>query len=216
MGEAVNVAALDTFVALVAGFIVIPALFAYTPNAQEMLLSSDPDIRGQVSGPGLIFTTLPNIFNNMPGGRIWGSLFFVFLSFAALSTVFAVFENIIACSMDQFGWSRKKACVINIPLMILLSLPCILGFNLLSDVTLGGKNIMDMEDFAVSNVLLPLGSLTMVLFCVFRYGWGWKKFVDEANEGKGLKVAKWMRPYVTFVLPLIILVLFVIGIINAF
>lgn len=216
LGEAINVATLDTFVALIAGFIVIPALFAYTPNAQEMLLSTDPDVRDQVSGPGLIFTTLPNIFNNMPGGRIWGSLFFVFLSFAAFSTVFAVFENIVACCMDQFGWSRKKTCLINTPLMILLSLPCLLGYNVLSHIGISGKNIMNLEDFVVSNVLLPLGSLTMVLFCTIRYGWGWEKFKAEANEGKGLKVANWMRPYVTFVLPIIILVIFVVGIINAF
>ncbi len=214
MGEAVNVAVLDTFVAFVSGLIIIPALFAYVPGVKEMLL--DPAQAGKVSGPGLIFTTLPNIFNNMPLGRLWGSLFFVFLTFAALSTVFAVFENILACCMDQFGWSRKKACLINAPLMILLSVPCILGFNLLSHVNIGGKNIMDLEDFAVSNVILPLGSLIFVVFCTVRYGWGWKKFMAEANEGKGLKVASWMRPYMTFVLPIIILAIFAVGIINLF
>ncbi len=214
MGEAVNVAALDTFVAIVAGLIIIPALFQYVPNVKETLLDSEQ--AGKVSGPGLIFTTLPNIFNDMPMGRLWGSLFFLFMSFAALSTIFAVFENIVACCMDQFGWSRKKACLINIPVMIILSLPCILGFNKLSHINIGGKNIMDMEDFAVSNILLPLGSLLFILFCTIRYGWGWRKFTAEANEGKGLKVAKWMRPYVTFVLPIIVLVIFVVGILNLF
>ncbi len=198
MGEAVNVAVLDTFVAFTSGLIIFPACFAYGVK---------PD-----SGPNLIFITLPNIFNNIPMGRFWGSLFFVFLAFAALSTVLAVFENIISCTRDLFGWSRKKACLINGILMFFLSLPCVLGFSVWSDIQIAGKNIMDMEDFAVSNILLPLGSLLFVLFCVTRYGWGWDKFVKEANEGKGLKVATWMRPYMTFVLPVIVLVLFLVGI----
>lgn len=198
MGEAVNVAVLDTFVAFTSGLIIFPACFAY---------GVQPD-----SGPNLIFITLPNIFNNIPMGRFWGSLFFVFLAFAALSTVLAVFENIISCTRDLFGWSRKKACLINGILMFFLSLPCVLGFSVWSDIQIAGKNIMDMEDFAVSNILLPLGSLLFVLFCVTRYGWGWDKFVKEANEGKGLKVATWMRPYMTFVLPVIVLVLFLVGI----
>lgn len=200
MGEAVNVAVLDTFVALCSGLIIFPACFAY---------GVQPD-----SGPSLIFKTLPNIFNNIPLGRLWGSLFFIFMSFAALSTVLAVFENIISCNMDLFGWSRKKACAINAPLMFLLSLPCVLGYNVWSHIQpLGaGSDISGLEDFLVSNIILPLGSLLFVLFCVTRYGWGWDKFVQEANEGKGLKVAKWMRGYMTFVLPVLILIIFIIGI----
>lgn len=199
MGEAVNVALLDTFVAFTSGLIIFPACFAFhvAPN----------------SGPGLIFVTLPNIFNHMAGGRIWGSLFFVFMSFAALSTIFAVFENIISCTMDLSGWSRKKACFVNAIALFVLSIPCILGFSVWQDVQIAGKNIMDMEDFVVSNLLLPIGSLLFVLFCTTRYGWGWEKFLAEANEGKGLKVAKWMRPYMTFVLPVIILVLLIVGLV---
>ncbi len=204
MGEAVNVALLDTFVAFTSGLIIFPACFAYGVS---------PD-----SGPGLIFVTLPNIFNHMAGGRIWGSLFFVFMSFAALSTVLAVFEQLLSCTMELWGWSRKKACIINGVAMFVLSLPCILGFNVWKDFApLGeGTNIMDLEDFIVSNLLLPIGSLIFVLFCTTRYGWGWKKFLEEANEGKGLKVAKWMRPYMTFVLPVIIIVIFLIGLWNFF
>lgn len=198
MGEAVNVAVLDTFVALCAGMIIFPACFAY---------GVQPD-----SGPNLIFVTLPNIFNNIPMGRLWGSLFFVFMTFAAFSTIIAVFENIMACCIDLFGWTRKKACLINMVILFVGSIPCALGFNVWSSFTIGGKGIMDLEDFAVSNLLLPLGSLIYVLFCVTRYGWGWDNFVAEANEGKGLKVAKWMRPYVTFVIPVLILAIFLIGI----
>ena len=204
MGEAVNVAVLDTFVAVTSGLIIFPACFSY-----NVPVNSDPN---------LIFVTLPNIFNDIPLGRFWGSLFFIFLSFAALSTVFAVFENIISCTRDMFGWSKKKACLINGVAMLLLSLPCVLGFNLLSGITPFGEGstIMDLEDFLVSNLLLPLGSLIFVIFCVCRYGWGWKRFVAEANEGKGLKVARWMRPYMTFGLPVIILILFTFGLINFF
>ena len=201
MGESVNVAVLDTFVALTSGLIIFPACFAY--NVQ-------PD-----SGPSLIFITLPNIFNNLSGGRIWGSLFFVFMSFAALSTVLAVFENIIACTMDLTGWSRKKTCIIDGILMFFLSMPCILGFNVWSGFQpLGpGSGVLDLEDFIVSNLILPIGSLIFIIFCVTRYGWGWDKFVAEANEGKGLKVAKWMRPYVTYVLPVMVLVILIMGLI---
>ena len=204
MGEAVNVAALDTFVAITSGLIIFPACFTYGVEVS--------------SGPPLIFVTLPNIFNNIAGGRIWGSLFFIFMSFAALSTIFAVFENIISCTRDMFGWSRKKACLINGIAMFILSLPCVFGFSLLSFIQPFGEGsvIMDLEDFIVSNVLLPLGSLIFVIFCTSRYGWGWKKFTEEANQGKGLKVAKWMRPYVTFILPVIILFLFVAGLIAFF
>lgn len=199
LGEAVNVGVLDTCVALCSGLIIFPACFSYGVEVN--------------SGPPLIFITLPNIFNNIPMGRFWGSLFFVFLSFAALSTVFAVFENILSCTMDLTGWSRKKACLINGIAMFILSIPCILGFSVWQDVQIAGKNIMDMEDFVVSNLLLPIGSLLFVLFCTTRYGWGWEKFLAEANEGKGLKVAKWMRPYMTFVLPVIILVLLIVGLV---
>ena len=201
MGESVNVAILDTFVALTSGLIIFPACFAY--NVQ-------PD-----SGPSLIFITLPNIFNNLSGGRVWGSLFFVFMTFAALSTVLAVFENIIACTMDLTGWSRKKTCIIDGVLMFFLSIPCILGFNVWSAFQpLGpGSGVLDLEDFIVSNLILPIGSLIFIIFCVTRYGWGWDKFVAEANEGKGLKVAKWMRPYMTFVLPVMVLVILIMGLI---
>ncbi|MBR5597062.1 MAG: sodium-dependent transporter [Lachnospiraceae bacterium] len=201
MGESVRVAILDTFVAISSGLIIFPACFAY---------GVQPD-----SGPSLIFITLPNIFNNIPMGRLWGTLFFVFMTFAAFSTVIAVFENIISCSCELFGWERKKSCLINGISLFVLSLPCILGFNVLSFIQpLGpGSGIMDVEDFIVSNLLLPCGSLIYVLFCVTRYGWGWDKFVAEANEGTGFKVANWMRPYMTFVLPAIILFILIMGLV---
>lgn len=204
LGEAVNVAVLDTFVAITSGLIIFPACFSY---------GIEPD-----AGPDLLFITLPNIFNNIPLGRLWGSLFFVFMSFAALSTVLAVFENIISCTMDVTGWGRKKTCLMNGIAIFALSLPCILGFNVLDNIKPfgGGSNIMDLEDFIVSNLLLPVGSLCFVLFCVLRYGWGFDKFCDEANQGRGLKVKKWMQGYMTFVLPIIILTILVIGIINKF
>lgn len=198
LGEAVNVAVLDTFVALVAGMIIFPACFAY---------GVQPD-----SGPSLIFITLPNIFNHISLGRLWGSLFFIFMTFAAFSTVIAVFENIMACCIDLFGWTRKKACVINGIVIFLCSIPCVLGYNVWSGFSIGGLDMMSLEDFAVSNLLLPLGSLIYVLFCVTRCGWGWDKFSAEANEGKGLKVAKWMRPYMTFVIPLLVIAIFFMGI----
>lgn len=201
LGEAVNVAVLDTFVAVASGLIIFPACFSYGVEVE--------------SGPSLIFVTLPNIFNNIFLGRLWGSLFFIFMSFAALSTVLAVFENIISCTIDLSGWSRRKACIVSGIAMFVLSLPCALGFNVLKGVQpLGeGSTIMDFEDFLVSSLFLPLGSLAFVLFCVSRYGWGFEKFAAEANEGKGLKVAGWMRGYMTFVLPVIVLVIFIIGII---
>ena len=204
MGEAVNVAVLDTFVAITSGLIIFPACFAYNIKVD--------------SGPDLLFITLPNVFNNLPGGRFWGSLFFVFMSFAALSTVFTVFECIVSCMMDLTGWSRKKTCLICCCAMMVLVLPCALGWSVLADVHPFGGNslIMDLEDFIVSNCLLPLGSLCYVLFCTTRYGWGWDNFVAEANTGKGMKVAKWMRPYVTWVLPVIVIVLFLVGIYNFF
>ena len=204
LGEAVNVSVLDTFVAITSGLIIFPACFAYGVNVE--------------SGPPLIFITLPNIFNKLYLGRLWGSLFFIFMSFAALSTVFAVFENIIACSMDQFKISRKKACLINCGLMLVLCLPCVLGFNVLSGFTpFGlGSNVLDLEYFLVSNILLPVGSLIFVIFCTCRYGWGFEKFKNEANQGKGLKVKNWMKPYFTYVLPILIFVIFVVGLYNFF
>ena len=204
MGEAVNVAVLDTFVAFTAGLIIFPACFAFNVS---------PD-----SGPNLIFVTLPNIFNHMAGGRLWGSLFFVFMAFAAFSTVLAVFENIMSCCMDLTGWSRKKTAAINIVLMILLSLPCVLGFNVWSGFQpFGpGSNVLDLEDFLVSNLWLPLGSLVYLLFCTSRYGWGWKNFQNEANDGGGIKVRDGIRFYVSYILPLIVLVIFVLGIRDKF
>lgn len=202
-GESVSIAALDTFVAIVAGLIVIPSCFAYDidPNA----------------GPGLLFETLPRVFDSMAGGRIWGALFFLFMIFAAMSTVTAVFENLISFWMDTRGWSRRKACLVNVILVILLSLPCALGFNLLSDVTpMGaGSTIMDLEDFIISNNILPLGSLVYVLFCTWnKRGWGWNAFLEEANTGKGLRFPKKMYIYCKYVLPLILLVLWGYGIVT--
>ena len=204
MGEAVNVAVLDTFVAFTAGLIIFPACFAFDVS---------PD-----SGPNLIFVTLPNIFNHMAGGRLWGSLFFVFMAFAAFSTVLAVFENIMSCCMDLTGWSRKKTAAINIVLMILLSMPCVLGSNVWSGFQpFGpGSNVLDLEDFLVSNLWLPLGSLVYLLFCTSRYGWGWKNFQNEANDGGGIKVRDGIRFYVSYILPLIVLVIFVLGIKDKF
>lgn len=202
MGESARVAALDTLVALCSGLIIFPACFAY---------GVQPD-----SGPSLIFITLPNIFNHMPLGRVWGSLFFVFMSFAAFSTVLGVFENIVSCTMDLSGWNRKKACLFNGILMLLLSMPCVLGFNVLSKFQpLGpGTGVLDLEDFVVSNLLLPLGSLIFIFFCTSRYGWGWKNFTKEANSGKGLKVQRWMRGYMCYVLPVLVAVILVLGLIR--
>lgn len=202
LGESVNVAILDTFVAFTSGLIIFPACFAFGTEVD--------------AGPNLIFVTLPNVFNNMPLGRLLGSLFFVFMTFAAFSTVLGVFEVIIASTCDLFGWSRKKSCLIDCAVMLVLVLPCIFGFNYLADFAPAGKNIMDWEDFFVSNILLPLGSLVFVLFCVTKKGWGWKNFQGEANTGKGLKIKNWMRWHITFVLPIIIVILFVMGILQTF
>lgn len=204
MGESVNIAVLDTFVAITSGLIIFPACFAYGIEVN--------------SGPSLIFKTLPNVFNNLPMGRLWGSLFFVFMSFAALSTVFAIFENIVACMCDLTGMSKKKSCLINGIAMFVLSLPCVLGFNVLSGFKpFGGtSNIMDLEDFFVTNIILPLGSLCYIMFCTRKKAWGWDNFVSEANTGKGLKIRKWMRGYMTYVLPVIVIALFVIGLVNYF
>ena len=203
MGESVRVCVLDTMVALCAGLIIFPACSAYGVDMK--------------SGPALIFMTLPNVFNHIPMGQFWGSLFFVFMTFAAFSTVLAVFETIVSSVSELTGWGRTKTCAICCAGIFLLSLPCVLGFNLWSEVRLiAGRDVLDSEDFLVSNLLLPLGSLSMILFCVTRYGWGWEHFLKEANEGKGLKVAKFMRPYVTYVLPVIVFVIFAVGIYNFF
>ena len=201
LGESVNVVILDTFVAICSGLIIFPACFAY---------GVQPD-----SGPGLIFITLPNIFNHMALGRLWGSLFFVFMTFAAFSTVLAVFENIMAMCMDQFGWTRKQSGLYNAIAMTILSLPCALGFNVWSFIQpLGeGSSVLDFEDLIVSNYILPIGAFIFVLFCTTRYGWGLDNFVKEADEGNGLKVQKWMRPYMTFILPLIVILVFILGVI---
>lgn len=203
-GEAISVTVLDTFVALMAGFIIFPACFAYGVEAG--------------SGPSLIFITLPNVFNAMAGGRIWGFCFFLFMSFAAISTVVAVFENIMSFAMDMTGCSRKKAAICNGIAIMILSMPCILGFNILSGFEpLGaGSNILDLEDFIVSNNILPLGSLVYLLFCTTKYGWGFDKFSEEANTGEGIRLPKAVRGYMTFILPLIVLLIFVQGYVSKF
>jgi len=203
MGEAVRVCALDTSVALSAGLIIFPACFAYGVDVNN--------------GPALIFMTLPNVFNHLAWGRFWGSLFFLFMTFAAFSTILAVFENILSCVMELTGWDRKKACLILGIAIFLLSLPCVLVYNVWSNVRpIAGRDILDSEDFIVSNLLLPIGSLLFILYCTTRYGWGWDKFLAEANEGTGLKVAKWMRPYMTYVLPLIVATILIAGLVNFF
>ena len=202
MGESLIVTILDTFVALTAGLIIFPACFAYGINPG--------------AGPGLIFVTLPNMFNSMPSGHIWGTLFFLFMSFAALSTVIAVFENIVACYMDHFGWSRHKATLVMGVTLFVLSIPCALGFNLWSDIhPLGGSSgILDLEDFIVSNNMLPIGSLIYLLFCVTRYGWGWDNFVKEADTGKGAKFPR--EIYFRVIVPLIILLILGVGYYQTF
>lgn len=202
-GESIKICALDTFVAIMAAVIIFPACFAYNGGKTD-------------AGPPLIFETLPSIFVNMPLGRVWGTLFFIFMIFASFSTVIAVFENLQANLMDNLGWSRKKASIINCLAMLILSTPCALGFNLLSGINLGGKNILDMEDFVVSQVLLPLGALVFLLFCVTKWGWGFDKYLKEANTGNGIKMAKWLRHYFRFVIPVLIIVIFVVGIIGFF
>ena len=193
-GEAVRITALDTFVALLAGLIIFPACFAY---------GVEPD-----QGPSLIFVTLPNIFINMPMGQIWGGLFFVFMTFASFSTVTAVFEALIGNCMDNFGWGRKKAVYILLPLVFFGSIPCVLGFNMWSDVQiLGSKGILDTEDFIVSNLVLPIGSLIFALFCVSKYGWGFDHYLKEVNTGDGMKIPRWLKPYFQIVLPLLITVI---------
>ena len=203
LGESLNVCILDTCVAFIAGLIIFPSCFSFNVAAD--------------SGPGLVFVTLPNVFNAMSGGRLWGFLFFLFMSFAAVTTIIAVFENIVAFAMDS-GWSRKKAVRVNFILILLLSLPCAFGFNLLSFIEpLGdGSTIQDLEDFIVSNNMLPLGSLMYLLFCTFRYGWGWKNFTDEANSGVGFQFPMWARFYVSYILPVVVIYIFFQGYIEKF
>ncbi len=202
MGESLNILGLDTFVAIMSGLIIFPACFTY-----------DIEVG---SGPSLLFESMATVFNNMSGGRFWGSLFFLFMFFAAMSTILAVFENILAMLREITGWSRIKGCVISGVLVLILSVPCALGFNLLSGFVpfASGSNVLDLEDFLVSNCCLPLGALLYVLFCVSRKGWGFDNFLEEANTGKGLKMPRWIKPYITYVLPLIIIAIFFIGILS--
>ena len=202
MGESVNILVLDTFVALVAGLIIFPACFTFDVEAS--------------AGPSLLFESMAKVFNNMSGGRVWGSFFFLFMFFAAMSTVLAVFENILACVREITGWKRIKACIICCAAMLVLALPCALGYNLLGHFHPfnSNTNILDLEDFIVSNCLLPLGSLVYILFCTSKKGWGFDNFLREANTGKGPKVVAWLRPYFTYVLPLIIIFVFIMGIIT--
>ncbi len=198
LSEGVRICGLDTFVALMAGLIIFPACFSYGVEVN--------------AGPSLIFITLPNVFVNMAGGRVWGSLFFLFMTFASFSTVIAVFENLMSFGMDTLGWSRKKAALVNCLFVLLASLPCVLGYNVWSNLHLiGGRDVLDSEDFLVSNLLLPLGSLVYLLFCVTKWGWGFENYQAEANTGKGLKVQGWMKYYFRFVLPVLILVILMEG-----
>ena len=199
-GEGVRICALDTFVAIMAGLIIFPACFSYNVEVN--------------AGPSLIFITLPNVFINMSGGRIWGSLFFLFMTFASFSTVIAVFENIMSFCMDMFGWSRNKAALINCIVILIASLPCVLGYNVWSNLHLiGGRDVLDSEDFIVSNLLLPIGSLIYLLFCVTKWGWGFDRYIDEANSGEGLKISKKLKPYFQFILPLLILFILIQGLV---
>lgn len=202
--EGMMIAVLDTGVALVAGLIIFPACFAYNVEPS--------------AGPGLLFVTLPEVFNRMPFGQCWGAMFFIFMSFASLSTVFAVFENVITCCSEQFGWTRKQSSFYNFFIISILSVPCVLGFSTWSWDWLGafGGTILDLEDFIVSYCLLPLGGMVFCLFCTSRYGWGLKGFYDEANTGEGARFQRWMGAYLTYVLPFIVLAVFVLGICDKF
>ncbi len=199
-GESVKICALDTFVAIMAGLIIFPACFSY---------GVEPD-----QGPALIFITLPNVFVNMAGGRIWGTLFFLFMTFACFSTIIAVFENIISFCIDMFGISRKKSVVINAVIILIASLPCVFGFNIWSGFELFGQNVLGIEDFLVSNILLPVGSLIYLLFCVTKFGWGFDNYLAECNTGKGMKFARFLKPYFQFVLPILVLIVLVQGFIK--
>lgn len=198
VSEGIQICVLDTFVAIMAGLIIFPACFSYGVEVN--------------AGPSLIFVTLPNVFVNMAGGRIWGSLFFLFMTFASFSTVIAVFENIMSFCMDMFGWNRKKASVIDCIVILIASIPCVLGYNIWKDLSLiGGRDVLDSEDFIVSNLLLPIGSLIYLLFCVTKWGWSFDKYQEEVNSGVGIKLGKWVKPYLQFVLPILILIILVQG-----
>lgn len=199
-GESVKICALDTFVAIMAGLIIFPACFSY---------GVEPD-----QGPALIFITLPNVFVNMAGGRIWGTLFFLFMTFACFSTIIAVFENIISFCIDMFKISRTKSVIINAVIILIASLPCVFGFNIWSGFELFGQNVLGMEDFLVSNILLPVGSLIYLLFCVTKFGWGFDNYLAECNTGKGMKFARFLKPYFQFVLPILVLIVLVQGFIK--
>ncbi len=199
-GEATRICILDTFVALMSGVIIFPACFSYGVRPDD--------------GTSLIFKTLPNVFVNMQGGRLWGTLFFLFMIFASFSTVLAVFENLLAFAVDTFGISRKKASVIGCIAILVLSMPCVLGFNVWGDLQLiGGRGVLDSEDFLVSNLLLPIGSIIYLLFCVSRWGWGFDHYLEEANTGAGPKLPRWLRPYFRYVLPVLIVIILVQGLI---
>ena len=199
-GESVKICALDTFVAIMAGLIIFPACFSY---------GVEPD-----QGPALIFITLPNVFVNMAGGRIWGTLFFLFMTFACFSTIIAVFENIISFCIDMFKISRTKSVIINAVIILIASLPCVFGFNIWSGFELFGQNVLGIEDFLVSNILLPVGSLIYLLFCVTKLGWGFDNYLAECNTGKGMKFAGFLKPYFQFVLPILVLIVLVQGFIK--
>ena len=197
-GESIRICALDTFVALMSGLIIFPACFSFGVEPGQ--------------GPSLIFVTLPNVFLHMPGGRVWGALFFLFMTFASFSTVIAVFENLLASCIDNFGWSRRRAVVVNCLFVLLASLPCVLGYNLWSDLhIIGARDVLDSEDFLVSNLLLPLGSLVYLLFCVSKWGWGFDRYLAEANRGQGTRLPAALKNYFRFVLPVLILIILIQG-----
>ncbi len=199
-GEGIKICGLDTFVAIMSGLIIFPACFSYGVEVD--------------AGPSLIFVTLPNVFVNMAGGRIWGCLFFLFMTFASFSTVIAVFENIMSFCMDMFGWSRNKAAAVNGIIILVASMPCVLGYNVWKNLHLiGGRDVLDSEDFIVSNLLLPIGSLVYLMFCVTKWGWGFDKYIDEANTGKGIKICKKLKLYFQFILPILIIFILVQGLI---
>ena len=199
-GEGVRICGLDTFVAIMAGLIIFPACFSYGVEVE--------------AGPSLIFVTLPNVFVNMGGGRVWGSLFFLFMTFASFSTVIAVFENIMSFCIDMFGWSRRKAALVNGVILLLASLPCVFGYNIWSDLHLiGGRDVLDSEDFIVSNLLLPIGSLIYLLFCVTKWGWGFDNYLEEVNTGRGRKFSAKLKPYFQFILPLLIVFILIQGLV---
>ena len=198
--EAVRISLLDTFVALMSGLIIFPACFTYGIQTDQ--------------GPSLVFMTLPNVFLNMSGGRFWGALFFLFMTFASFSTVIAVFENISSFCRDTFGWSRKKAAIVNCLVVLAASLPCVFGYNIWQNLHLiGGRDVLDTEDFLVSNLLLPVGSMIYLLFCVSKWGWGFDAYLKEANCGDGIKLPKWLKPYFQYILPVLILIILIQGLI---